>query len=886
MSVRAGLFGACIVMLLAPPWPSAQAAGFDPAQVPGKLPKDILPIAYRVEVRPQLETHTLEGHESIRLEFRAPAARVVLNTLGITLRDVRLDGRPVRDWHSDEAQQTTTIRLAREAAAGSHTLSLSWRGKIERAPEGMFLQPYRRPDGSAAEMLTTQFEATDARRMLPCWDEPAFRATFDLTVRIPARWQVVGNMPVRERRVQGALATVRFEPTPRMPSYLLELTAGDLGAIHGSTEGIALGVYTPRGRESEGRTALANATTILADYDEYFGYRYPLPKLDSIAIPGGFSGAMENWGAITYASETLLLSPSSTLADQQQVFAVQAHEMAHQWNGDLVTMAWWNDLWLNESFASWMAAKETDRRHPEWRWWENQDADKERAMRADSFTASHPIEQPVTDELQASAAFDPAITYSKGQAVLRMLESYLEEATFRDGIRHYIRAHALSNATTADLWKALSEASHEDVGAIASGWTSQPGFPLLSVTARCDAGGARTLEVRQHRFLLEGSTAETTHWDVPLRIRVGTGGAVQRLLMREPAQSLAAGHCGEPLSLNADGIGYFRVAYDPDTLGADTHAFERLPPGDRIALLDDQWALVESGGAPLGSFLALAEAMPGDEDPRAWAQLSAALNVIERDERGTPGHAAFVAYARSLLEPIGRTLGWDARPGEPADVRNLRREVLRELGLWGDPQILAEARRRIAAFAADPHALDPEQQAIAMPIVASAADAATFERLHAIAKRAKDQTEFERMYASLAWVQDPALAHTVAELILSPEIPPQAAQVRLEMLAVLGVSHPELAWQTFSTHIEQLMAPFGMQAPVALAAEVPELFWRALPPDELEAWIRAHVPEQLAPYVARGMQSARFNGEEKRRVVAAADAYLATRMPTAARTSS
>ncbi len=231
-----------------------------------------------------------------------------------------------------------------------------------------------------------------------------------------------------------------------------------------TTRASGCGVWAVSGREAEGRTALANAQQILADYDDYFGYPFPLPKLDSIAIPGGFSGAMENWGAITYTDSALLLSKASSLGDRQDVYSTQAHEMAHQWNGDLVTMGWWDDLWLNESFASWMAAKETDLRNPGWKWWEREDSDKESAMEADARVTSHAIQVHVTDELQAANAFDPDITYNKGQAVLRMLEAYLGPDTFRDGIRRYIKAHAFSNATTADLWNGLSAAERPGRG--------------------------------------------------------------------------------------------------------------------------------------------------------------------------------------------------------------------------------------------------------------------------------------------------------------------------------------------------------------------------------------------------------------------------------------
>ncbi|HEY4975329.1 MAG TPA: M1 family metallopeptidase, partial [Steroidobacteraceae bacterium] len=349
------------------------------------------------------------------------------------------------------------------------------------------MQSYVRPDGAQGRLLSTKMESTDARRMFPCWDEPAFRSTYQLTVTVPSIWQTVSNMPVDRRIVDGVLATTTFRRSPAMPSYLVEFSAGELGEITARSDGIDLGVWAARGREQDGKVALANAQRILADYDDYFGYRYPLPKLDSIAVPGGFGGAMENWGAITYNDQLLLLSATSTVANRQRVFSVQAHEMAHQWNGDLVTMGWWDDLWLNESFASWRAAKETDQRNPRWKWWQGQDADKEIAMSADARQSSHAIQQHVSDELQAANAFDPEITYSKGQAVLRMFEAYLGPDTFRSGVRRYIKARAFSNATSADLWNALGAASGASVVAMASSWTEQPGFPLVTVAASCDA---------------------------------------------------------------------------------------------------------------------------------------------------------------------------------------------------------------------------------------------------------------------------------------------------------------------------------------------------------------------------------------------------------------
>jgi aminopeptidase N len=325
-------------------------------------------------------------------------------------------------------------------------------------------------------------------------------------------------------------------------------------------------VWAVRGQERGGAVALANAEQILADYNDYFGVKFPLPKLDSLAIPGGFNGAMENWGAIVYDDEYLLFTPSSTIDDRQNIYSTQAHEMAHQWNGDLVTMGWWDDLWLNESFASWRSAKETAERNPAWKWWEGQDGNKEYAMNADARSTSHPIRVHITNELEAETAFDSEITYAKGQAFLRMLEAYLGPNVFRDGVRRYIKARAYSNATAADLWAGLSQASHVDVGRLASTWVDRPGFPLVSVRASCDAAGNRTIALGQERFLFSGTDASHTRWMIPLSIRSGATGPATEMLLTKADATAAAGRCGEPLAVNADLLGFFRATYDDATL--------------------------------------------------------------------------------------------------------------------------------------------------------------------------------------------------------------------------------------------------------------------------------------------------------------------------------
>ena len=783
-------------------------------------------------------------------------------------------GKLVKSVASDDAQQLTTISLERKAHAGLHVLSFSYTGKIGTAPQGMFAQSFVTPDGKRGQLLSTNMEPTDARRMFPCWDEPAFRATYQLTVTVPAAWAAIANMPVARRVVHGRDATISFQRTPRMPSYLLELTAGDLAEISARMGGTDLNIWAVRGQEQGGATALANAQLILADYNEYFGYPYPLPKLDSIAIPGGFSGGMENWGAITYIDQALLLTTDSSIAERQEVFSIEAHEIAHQWNGDLVTMGWWDDLWLNESFASFMAARETAMRNPGWNWWELQDGDKEDAMNADASVLSHPIEMPVANESSATSNLDSEITYSKGQAVLRMLESYLGADKFRDGIRRYMHARALSNANSADLWRALRVASGQDIPAVAARWTKQAGFPLVSVTARCTDAGDRTLSLSQQRFLMTGIDSAEPRWIVPLRIRAGTSEAVQTVLLREDGQTLSAGRCDEPLSVNADAIGFYRTHYDAATLANNAREFAHLPIADRIALLDDQWALVKADKAPLPSYLSLVSSMGRALDARAWQQIAEALSSIELDEFGNAGHDVFAAYARSLIKPVAEQMGWTAKPDETPAVQQLRRRLLRSLGAWGDHEVIEEARRRFNQFLADRNEIAPDDQDFILTTVATSADAATFEQLHRAAQAAQDPNEKRRLYVALASVRDPALAEQVARLAMSSEIAPQEASLRLRMVFGLAARHPQLSWSVYKNNNTQLFAQYAADAGTEQAQYIPQVFWSALPLDDLDSWLRAHVPAEFYGQLDHGMERARVRLDQRARLVPAADAFL------------
>ena len=872
---RLALASGLAVLLTAP---AGAVAPFNFDMTPGRLPKTVVPTEYRIALTPDATARTLRGTEEVTLDIRRATSSIVFNTHDITISAARLDGTAVAKVATENEKQLTTLTLARPAAVGRHVLSLVYAGKIEDSADGLFAQDYRKPDGTVGRMLSTQFESTDARRMFPSWDEPAFRATFQLTVTVPAAWNVVSNTPIASSHAAGALQTVTFARTPRMPTYLVEFSGGDLAALSGvGSNGVKQAIWAVRGDEQNGGYALESAKQILSYYDDYFGVKFPLPKLDHIAIPGGFGGAMENWGAITYNEAIIIHRPNATLRQKQTGYSIVAHEMAHQWNGDLVTMGWWDDIWLNESFASWMAAKATDKFNPEWHWRQRQSDSKESAMNADARSNVHAIQQHVTDELQADASFDPAITYDKGQAFLRMLESYLGETTFRTGIRAYMQAHKYSNATTADLWNALTASSKKDVGALAKAWTEQPGYPLISVTATCDAAGNRTVALAQRRFLIDGTGAGANQvWNVPVGIASGAGASRYVLLTTAQRRGIAAGRCSEPLRANALNIGYYRVAYDDATFETNRRAFAAIPDDDKIGMLFDQWALARTGRAPLSSYVALANAMGDDRNEHAWSTIVEGLQSLERDTRGTPQHDPMVAYARALVTPLAASLGWDAKPGEPVQTGALRRTLLGALGAWSDPATVAEARKRFDRLVADGGTLTPDMRQLVVEIVAVNADAPAFDKLHALAQSTKETTLAGQYRAALMIVDDPKLAEQALQIAISPEVPPQQRSLRSRYVGAVAGRHPKLAWAFFKAHSDQLTAGFSVfEKMLGLSNSVPTTYWDGTTPGEIEAWLRSNLPPKAGEYIVKGMSRARTDAAIRARLADGTKTFLA-----------
>jgi aminopeptidase N len=717
---------ALLVLILIRSLVEAVERPFNFNETPGKLPKEVVPTEYAIRIVPNLGNFTFSGNEIVKLNVRSPVRELVLNGLELKIEAASVDGKelPLTAIRTDNQKELLTLTLPSELAAGDHGLTLRFTGKINQQGQGLFYMRYQEQGSSARKvMLGTQFEATDARRFFPCWDEPAFRARFQLTVVVPKKWLAVSNMPVESEQKIADEKEVRFASTPPMSSYLNVFVAGELDSIESQVGPTQIRVIATKGKAELGRYALESSAQILKYYNDYFGVPYPLPKLDQIAIPGGFGGAMENWGGITYYESALLFDPKSSSAEtKQDIYEVLAHEMAHMWFGDLVTMAWWDNLWLNEGFASWMGSKCTALFNPQWEVWLARELPrdptrrtgiaKEAAMEGDARSTTHPIQQRIETEAEANNAFDD-ITYKKGQSFLRMLESFLGENVFRDGIRRYIDAHKYSNTTTADLWNALSEASNNSVSEIAAGWTEQPGFPVVNVKRETDGKVLLT----QERFTVNFKNAPPLLWQIPLTYSVvglpaeasaEAGETPATLLMTDKAEALKNIPSDRALKLNINGAGNYRVRYDDPSWQLLLKALPKLGVEDRVNLMSDAWAFVQAGRAPISLYFGLIEKLPASTDLAEREQIINVLDFVNGLLVGSSEREKFQGYARSLLRPTFEALGWVPKRDEPPNAGRLRASLMRALGYLNDPEIIAGCRERFEKYLADPASLPPD----------------------------------------------------------------------------------------------------------------------------------------------------------------------------------
>ncbi len=833
-----------------------------------------IPSRYEIAITPDAEAGTFRGEARITIASATALAEVQMNALGLDVSRATIDGATAGVATNEEAQ-TLTLTPRRALRPGRHTLRITYSGQIQDEAYGLFRVSYE-ANGQTQRALATQFEPGDARRLAPMWDQPNRRAVFSLTVTALSDQMAVSNMPaLRATRLSGGLTRTTFTDTPSMPSYLLFLAVGEFERVTRNVDGIELGVVVRRGQTHRTSEALEAGEQSLRYFTEYFGIPYPLPKLDMIGVPGaGGFGAMENWGAILYFDQYLLVDEHSSEAERQNVFGIVAHEIAHQWFGNLVTMTWWDDLWLNEGFASWMAAKATEDVHPDWRPWLSQLSDgTATAMALDARTGTHPIVQTVNTLDEANLAFD-AITYEKGLAVIRMIEAYVGEEDFRHGVRDYLNDHLYGNARTEDLWQAVQAASGQPVLDIARGFTGQSGFPLLTAQGgactRAPDGDA-SIALTQRRFAMDDASRTGERWTIPaVAQRVG-GEPVRAVLPSASTASIAAlPACGAYL-VNAGQSGFFRVLYDQRNFAQLVAEMRNLDAADQLGLLLDYWAFGRSGDAPFTAYLDLVNTLDASVDPIIAMDTIGSMLALHNYSKGRTSEASVRAYARSTIRPYLDRLGWEARAGEPANDALARAQAIDALGHLGDENVIAEARRRVRSN--DPAAMPAGIRSVLLSVYAHNANVSDYEDMLARTRAAGDFVEQRRLFLRLAGAKDPALARRTLQLTLGEDIP---RQIRTQVVASVAAEHPRMSWDFLvanRTAIEALLDPLQrLEYPGAIASAGADPLVAA----ELEHYAR-DFPEGAMPSVASAAATIRLRAQTIAERMPAVEAWIAAR---------
>ncbi|MEQ1754198.1 MAG: M1 family metallopeptidase [Micropepsaceae bacterium] len=801
------------------------------------LPTNVDPVHYDVSITPDAQRLVFSGTVRIDIEVRQATRDIVLNSANMKFSRVQLSGSKQEPQVSfDEKNETATFSFPSAIAGGRHRLTIEYSGKIFENAAGLFALDYASGNGKK-RALFTQFENSDARRFVPCWDEPNRKATFSLTVTVPRRDLAVSNTPVaRTERAGRGLKRVRFAMTPRMSTYLLFFSTGDLERVSSRSGKVDIGIVVKRGERAKAQYALDAAVKILPFLQDYFGVAYPLPKLDFIAGPGSsqFFGAMENWGAIFYFERAILVDRKTTTeSDKRRIFNVIAHEMAHQWFGDLVTMDWWEDLWLNEGFATWMASKVSNHFHPEWSVFLDMVDSKDRAMARDAREGTHPVIQPIVDVMQASQAFD-AITYQKGSSVIRMLEDYVGSDIFRTGVRNYISAHAYANAVTDDLWRELDKVSATKVSDIAHDFTLQDGIPLITVEAS-DNG----ITLSEQRFGLDRSRDRSHVWRVPVIAADADGSSPWRGVVPGPAPTQVPVSGPRGVLVNFGQSGYYKALYRGALFQKLSDAFASLPAADQLGLLYDTRMLGYAGDVPLSQLFELASKAQSSMHPRVLTVLAERLSSLDTYYDRLPSQAPYRAFALKVLNPIFARVGWKAKRHESANHPLLRAALLEALSNLRDPAIIAEANRRFVGLAAHPAALSADERRIVLGIAARHADAATWERLHRLARGTANTVERERYYVLLATAGDAKLVKRALDLTLTPEI---AATTRPAMLAAASALFPEMAFDFASEHYDAVTT---WLEPTSQHRFFPNLISQAVEErlvDKLKVFADQHIP--------------------------------------------
>ena len=685
--------------------------------------------AYHLDLAVDYRTLAFRGH--LRIEGIPDGEELYLNSVGLAVSGAHAGTTPLQ-VRTDEAHQELVLT---GLPPGASSIELDYAGTVLTDK----LVGFYRSHFGDEYLLTTQFAASEARRMLPCIDRPDRKAVFHVSVNVDKNLQVIFNTPAQSSVEADGTRTTRFDPTPRMATYLLYLGIGRFDVVRGRAGAVEMAAFTPLGRGASGAYALSIAEKLLPEYERYYGIPYPLPKLDLVAVPEFWAGAMENWGAIAFSEMAMLADAGTSTLRRRGNAETTAHEMAHMWFGNLVTMSWWSDIWLNESFATFMSYRILDRAFPDFDSWSDfLPRWSAMAFRGDSLESTHPIFQPVENSEQIAQIFDE-ITYGKGASVLRMIERYLGEETFRQGVNAYLQRFQYANASHDDLWTALEEVSNSPVRRIMDAWIARPGLPML--VARVIG---HRLTIDQRRFFYSGRHTEEV-WPVPVVARID---GVERRLLLEGAHTEIELTTDAPPFLNVDASGFYRVLYDMHTLDQIRSQFPQLSALDQWSVVHDLAPLVEAGDLDLDQYLAflrVGESATHFAVVSQFGRSGLTLYVLLHD------HPEFLRGYRSFLRAQTERLGMEAVPGEPATNGVLRESTLSQR-VWVDPDF---ARSMATRFGDYDRAMPEARDAIVTAFV-RAGGAAEFEVVLRRFRTATSEAEMFRLLGALTASPDPA----------------------------------------------------------------------------------------------------------------------------------
>jgi len=767
-----------------------------------RLPELAVPTNYQLTFTPDFSTDKFAGDETIRIEVKKATSEIVLNSAEIEFQSATIaSGGQTQTARVtlDKEKEMATLAVDKPLAAGPGTIHIRYTGILNNELRGLYLGK----DKEGRKYAVTQFEATDARRAFPSFDEPAYKATFDITTVADKGLVAISNGKViSDKPGPGEKHTVKFATTAKMSSYLVALAVGNFEYVEGSADGIPIRVWGPPGSKQYASFALEISEQCMKYFNKYFGIKYPFEKLDEIGLPDFAAGAMENTGFITYREVILLVDKNASVGLRKAVATVIAHEMAHQWFGDMVTMQWWDDIWLNEGFATWMESKAIEQIKPEWHLELDDVEGTNRALDVDGLQHTRPIRQAAETPAQIQELFD-GIAYGKTAAVLRMLEAYLGPEAFREGVDKYLKQHAYGNATAGDFWKTLAETSKKPVDEVMPTFVDQPGAPMVSVQTQC-AGGNTAVTLSQKRYFFDRSLFDAGNselWQVPVCMKEEHGQSKCVLLTKREDNFTLPG-CGAWVMVNAGAQGYYHSGYPADSMRAMSHDLEKdLTPAERIVVLNDSWAAVRVGQHRIGDYLALAEGLQSDRTRAVVEELTGQLDYISENlvtEKDRPGYELWV---RQLLTPTAKELGWSTKPGDSDETKTMRARVLYTLGSAGkDPEVIAQARKLTDEALANPSSIDHTMAFTAFRLAAQNGDAALYDRI-AEKLKSKEATpeEYYLYFETLSQFSDAKLLERTLEMAVSTSVRSQDS-LGLVSSVMENPAGAELSWNFVRAH--------------------------------------------------------------------------------------